>query len=156
MTRPTTHELKYTFDDRNINWRKMGEFEHFTYTIFAVDEANEIADFSLKFDPDERIFLHRHRAQTNTFVVQGEHILYEPEGPLKESRPVGSFTSSAASNDAHTEGGGTQGAIVIYNTRGSADGVVFDVLDDEQNIVGTLALKDLAALFAEQGHKPGA
>lgn len=144
------------FDDRNINWRKLGDFEHFTYTIFGIDEANEIADFGLKFDSAEKIFLHRHQAHTNTFVVAGEHRLYEPDGSLKEARPVGSFTASPASPDAHAEGGGDGGAVVIYNTRGSSDGVVFDVLDEHQQLVGTLTFSDLIDLFAAQGKRPGA
>jgi len=145
----------YAFDDRNINWRTLGEFEHFTYTIFAVDPVNEIADFSLKFEPDERIFLHRHRAHTNTFVVQGEHRLYEPTGPLREVRPVGSFTASPPSPEPHAEGGGSAGAVVVYNTRGSDNGIVFDVLDEGQNTVGTLTVNDLVALFEAQGNAPG-
>jgi hypothetical protein len=144
------------FDDRNINWRKLGDFEHFTYTIFAVDEANEIADFSLKFVPDERIFLHRHRALTKTFVARGEHRLYEPAGSLKERRAVGSFTVSPASMEPHAEGGGTTGAVVVYNTHGSDNGVVFDVLDAASNTVATLTVKDFVALFAAQGNVPGA
>ena len=144
------------FDDGSVNWRQLGEFEHFRYTVIAVDEANEIADFMLRFEPGERIFLHRHRAHTNTIVVQGEHRIYEPGGPLKEVRPLGSFTSAPAADEPHAEGGGGDGAVVIYNTRGSAGGVVFDVLDDAQNVVGTLSVADLAALFAAQGGQPGA
>ena len=144
------------FDDRNINWRKLGDFEHFTYTLFDVDVENEIADFALKLDADEKIFLHRHRALTNTFVAAGDHILYEPDGSLKETRPVGTFTSSPASHDPHQEGGGNAGAVVVYNTRGSADGVVFEVLDANAQLVGTLTISDLADLFEVQGRKPGA
>jgi hypothetical protein len=144
------------FDDASINWRRLGEFEHFHYTIIDVDPDNEIADFALRFVPGERIFLHRHRAHTNTTVVQGEHRIYEPAGDLREVRPQGSYTSSPAAPDPHAEGGGADGAIVVYQTRGSADGVVFDVLDDAHNVVGTLGVGDLAQLFELQGHRPGA
>ena len=144
------------FDDRNINWRKLADFEHFSYTLFDVDVENEIADFALKLDADEKIFLHRHRALTNTFVAAGDHILYEPDGSLKETRPVGTFTSSPASPDPHQEGGGSAGAVVVYNTRGSDDGVVFEVLDANAQLVGTLTISDLAELFEVQGGKPGA
>ena len=144
------------FDDRNINWRKLGDFEHFRYTVFDVDVENEITDFALKLDAEEKIFLHRHRAQTSTFVAAGEHILYEPDGSLKESRAVGTFTSSPASPDPHQEGGGSDGAVVVYNTRGSDNGIVFEVLDADQQLVGTLTLTDLANLFAAQDNKPGA
>lgn len=143
------------FDDRNINWRKLGDFDHFMYTIFGIDAAREIADFSLKFERAEKIFLHRHHAHTNTLVIAGEHRLYEPDGSLKETRPVGSFTASPASPEPHSEGGGADGAVVVYNTRGSSNGVVFDVLDDQLNTVGTLTFSDLTDLFAAQGNQPG-
>lgn len=143
------------FDDRNINWRKLGDFEHFTYTIFNVDEEKEIADFALNFDGSEKIFLHRHKALTNTFVVCGEHAIFEPNGELKEIREIGSFTASPASPEPHQESGGPDGAVVLYNTRGSDNGVVFDVLDPGGQTVGTLTIADLAALFAAQGHQPG-
>ena len=144
------------FDDRNINWRKLGDFEHFVYTIFNVDEANEIADLCLKFEPRERIFLHRHRALTHTFVLQGEHRLYEPNGALKESRAVGTYTMSPASPDPHKEGAGDEPCVVFYSTRGTTNGVLFDVLDDEANQVGQMTLTDLAGLFELQGRKSGA
>lgn len=150
--KPVTTEFDYSA----IKWRQLGDFEHFTYTIFNVDEAAEIADFSLRFEPNERIFLHRHRALTSTFVAHGEHRLYEPDGAVREVRSVGSFTASPASPEPHQEGGGADGAIVIYNTRGSDNGVVFDVLDAEQNTVGTLTVADLNALFDAQGRQPGA
>ena len=143
------------FDDSKINWRQLGDFEHFTYTIFNVDEKSEIADFSLKFSANEKIFLHRHRADTHTFVVQGEHKIYEPDGALRETRPSGSYTVSPADPAPHQEGGGAAGAVVTYNTRGSDNGVVFDVLDSEQNTVGTLTVTDLMQLFEAQGKVPG-
>jgi len=105
--------------------------------------------------PGERIFLHRHRSVTNTFVVQGEHRLYEPDGGVKEIRPVGSYTCSEPSDDPHSEGGGAQGAVMFYSTRGCANGVLFDVLDDSANQVGTLTLQDVATLFEAQGRKAG-
>lgn len=93
----------YRFDDRNIRWQKLGDFEHFEVFIFAVDEKNNIADFIVKFAANEKIFIHRHLALTNTFVVDGEHIIYEPDGKKREVRPVGRFTSSKP-GDAHKEG----------------------------------------------------
>lgn len=142
--------------DQQINWRQLGDFKHFVYTIFGIDKERETADFSLKFEPNEKIFLHRHRAQTNTFVVSGEHRLYEPDGSVKEIRDTASFTVSPASDEPHAEGGGATGAVVLYHTIGSTNGVVFDVLDDDQNTVGTLTFDDLCALFDAQGGKPGA
>jgi hypothetical protein len=39
--------------------------------MFDVDKQKKVIDFILKFDPNQRIFLHRHLALTNTLVIQG-------------------------------------------------------------------------------------
>ena len=127
----------YVFDDRNIRWYKLGDFEHFVFAMLDVDVAQQLVDFIVKFPPNQQIFLHRHLALTNTLVVQGEHRLYEPPGALKEIRPVGSYTSSPP-GDPHREGAGDEGGVVFYSVRGK-EGILFEVLDDELKVVGTLA-----------------
>ena len=52
----------YSFDDRNIRWNKLGDFEHLLYSILDVDEKNSIADVLFKFSANEKILLHRHLA----------------------------------------------------------------------------------------------
>ena len=137
----------YNFDDRNIRWHELGDFDHFVFAMLDVDVPKKLVDLILKFEPNEKIFLHRHLALTNTLVVQGEHRLYEPNGALKEIRPVGSYTSSPP-GDPHQEGGGDEGAIVFYSIRGE-DGVLFEVLDDDLNVVGTLSMQDFVGAFEE-------
>jgi quercetin dioxygenase-like cupin family protein len=137
----------YGFDDRNIKWYKLGDFEHFVFAMFDVDEPKQIVDFILKFAPNQQIFLHRHLAPTNTLVVQGEHRLYEPNGALKEIRPVGSYTSTPP-GEPHREGGGDDGGVVFYSVRGK-DGTLFEVLDDNLKVVGTLGMKDFIEALAE-------
>jgi len=138
----------YAFDDRNIRWYKLGDFEHFVLTVLDVDVSQKLVDFMLKFPPNQQIFLHRHLALTNTLVIQGEHRLYEPNGALKEVRPVGSYTSSPP-GDPHREGAGDEGGVVFYSVRGK-DGVLFEVLDDDLKVVGTLSMGDFLGLFKEQ------
>jgi 2,4'-dihydroxyacetophenone dioxygenase len=138
----------YTFDDRNIRWYELGEFKHFVFAMLDVDEKKKLVDLILKFEPNRQIFLHRHRALTNTLVVQGEHRLYEPNGALKEVRPVGSYTSSPP-GEPHREGGGAEGAVVFYSIRGEQD-TFFEVLDDDLNVVGTLVLQNFVDAFREQ------
>jgi quercetin dioxygenase-like cupin family protein len=138
----------YRFDDRNMQWRELGDFKHFVVFIFSVDEQKNIADFIIKFEPSERIFLHRHLALTNTFVVDGEHIIYEAGGKVREVRPVGRFTSSPA-GDAHREGGGAHGCVLHYSVRGETD-ALFDVLDDDFKILATLRTSDFKAAFDAQ------
>jgi hypothetical protein len=99
------------------------------------------------------IFQHNHLcraslALTNTFVVQGEHRLYEPNGALKEIRPVGSYTSSQP-GEPHREGGGDQECVVFYSVRGKTD-VLLELLNDNRNIVGTLTTRDFMEALEEQ------
>jgi quercetin dioxygenase-like cupin family protein len=135
----------YNFDDKNIKWYKLGDFEHFVISVLDVDEENSIMDVLVKFDAHQQIVLHRHKEHNNSFVVQGEHYLYEANGKLKEVRAVGSYTSSPASDEPHRECGGDDGAVVLFSLRGS--GILYEVLDDEQNTIGTVSFQDFNALF---------
>jgi len=135
----------HTFDDSNIDWQRLGNFEHLHYSILDVDSENKIADVLFKFAANEKILLHRHLGHNNTLVIQGEHRLYEPDGTLKEVRPVGSMTSSPPSKDPHREGGGDQDVVIAFNMRGKV-GVLYEVLDDDLNVVGTITFQDLEDL----------
>lgn len=134
----------HTFDDSNITWNSLADFEHLHYSILAIDEKNRIAEVLFKFAANEQIALHRHKAHNNTFVVQGEHRLYRPDGSLKEIRAVGSMTCSGPDTEPHREGGGDQDVIILFSIRG--DGVLYELLDDDQNLVGTLSFQDLIDL----------
>jgi hypothetical protein len=139
---------EYAFDDRNIRWYPFGEFEHFVFAMLDVDEQKKIVDFIIKFVPNQQIFLHRHLAHTNTLVVQGEHRLYEPNRRLKEIRLAGSYTSTPP-GEPHREGGGQEGAVVYYTVRAEGDRL-FEVLDDNLKVVGTLVMQDFIDAFKEQ------
>jgi hypothetical protein len=147
-TSTTAAMMSYAFDDRNIRWYTLGDFEHFVFAMLDVDVSQKIVDFILKFPPNQQIFLHRHLALTNTLVVQGEHRMYEPNGALKEVRPVGSYTSTPP-REPHREGAGDEGGVVFYSVRGK-DGVLFEVLDDDLNVVGTLSMEDFIGAWEEQ------
>jgi quercetin dioxygenase-like cupin family protein len=134
----------YTFDDRNISWNKLGDFEHLFYSILDIDEKNGLADVLFKFSANEKIVMHRHLAHNNTFVIQGEHRLYKPDGTLKEVRSVGSMTSSPPNEEPHREGGGDQDVIIAFSIRG--DGILYELLDDDMAVIGTISMDDLVAL----------
>lgn len=146
--------VAYNFDDRNIKWQSVtlpniGELEHLSYSILNIDEENRILDVLFKFAANQQIILHRHMVHNNTFVVQGEHRLYEPNGKIKEIRPVGRYTSSPP-GDVHREGGGAdQDVVVFFNIRGK-DGVLYELLDDDLNVVGTLGYQDFLGLYKAQ------
>lgn len=138
----------YAFDDRNIKWQELPGFEHFVLSILDVNVPQKTVDFILKFVPNEQIFLHSHLSLTNTFVVQGEHRLYEPDGSLREVRPTGMYTSSPPGSP-HREGGGPEGAVVFYSLR-EKDGALFEVVDDDLKVVGTLGMQDFVDLLQAQ------
>jgi hypothetical protein len=136
------------FDDRNIEWRELAGFKHMLVSIFFVDKAKNLVDLLIKFDPNEKVLLHRHLADTNTFVIEGDHVIYEPDGRVREVRPVGRYTFGTG-RDAHDEGGGPNGCILYYSVRGETD-ALFDMLDANLNVVATLHTKDFTAAFDAQ------
>jgi quercetin dioxygenase-like cupin family protein len=138
----------YGFDDRNVRWHKFGDFKHFVFAMLDVDERRKIVDLIVKFEPNKQIFLHTHRAVANLFVVQGEHRIYEPNGEIKTIRPAGSYTASPL-GDTHREGGGSEGCVVLYSFRVDDD-ILFDVLDDDLNVVASLRMQDFADALKEQ------
>lgn len=140
------------FDDSHIHWQTLADFEHLQYSILDIDEPGKIADVLFKFSARRQIVLHRHKALNKTFVIQGEHRLYHADGQLKEIRPVGSYTVSQPSDEPHREGGGEVDVIVLFSIRGS-DGVLYEILDDELNVIGELSMQDLIGLYKNQIEK---
>ena len=144
----------YNFDDRGIKWSTLtlppiGELKHLVFCMLNVDEMNHIAHVLFKFAANEKIVLHRHMIHNNTFVVQGEHRLYEPDGTLKEVRPTGMYKSTPP-GDVHREGGGLdQDVVVFFDMRGH-DGVFYEILDDDQNVVASLGYADFLAAYKAQ------
>jgi hypothetical protein len=65
-------------------------------------------------------------------------------------RPVGSYTVSPADGEPHQEGAGDGGGVVCYSVRAGERDTMFEVLDADFGVVGTLGLEDFAALLAKQ------
>jgi quercetin dioxygenase-like cupin family protein len=139
----------YLFDDANINWQTLGDFEHLLYSILDIDEENKTIEIIYKFAANQQIVLHRHKALNHIFVIQGEHRIYEANGVLKEVRSVGSYTISQPSVEPHREGGGDIDVVVLFSIRGS-DGVLYEVLDDDLNVIATLSMQDFIDLYKNQ------
>ena len=136
------------FDEQNIQWRELEGFKHMMVSIFFVDEARNRVALLIKFDPNEKVLLHRHLADTNTFVIEGDHVIYEPDGSGREVRPVGQYTFGTG-RDAHDEGGGPNGCILYYSVRGETD-ALFDMLDANLNAVAALHTADFKAVLEAQ------
>lgn len=140
---------QFCFDDSRIQWHALPDIAHLQYWILDVDRSNHIIDVLFKLAAGQRIVLHRHKVLNKTFVVQGEHRLYEATGELMEARSAGTYTVSQPTDKPHREGGGEQDAIVLFSIRGS-DGVLYEILDDEMNRVGELRWQDFIDLYQAQ------
>ncbi|WP_036254604.1 hypothetical protein [Methylobacter sp. BBA5.1] len=136
----------YLFTDKNIAWQQLGAFENFRYSILNIDKANKIIDVIFRFEPHNPIVLHRHCALNHTFVIHGEHRLYHANGELKAARAVGSYTVSPPEPMPHRECGGDEGAVVLFSIRGT-EGVMYEILDEEENIIGALGMQDFVDLY---------
>lgn len=135
------------FDDQAIRWQPFGDFPHFVFAILQVDMEQCIADVLFKFAAGQQIVLHRHKALNHTFVVRGEHHIYEMDGRRREIRPTGSYTISPASETPHREGGGTEDVIVLFSMRPKPGEVLYEVLDDDGNPVAEITLETLDKIF---------
>ena len=137
---------EYRFNDDLIQWQTLPNIKYLQYSIMDIDEQHHIIDVLFKFSANQQIILHRHKVLNKTFVIQGEHRLYQPDGSIKEIRQVGRYTSSPACEEPHREGGGEVDAIVLFSIRGSGD-LLYEILDAEQNVVGALNWQDFLDLY---------
>ena len=135
--------------DHEIDWQPFAGIEHLELTLCDVDEDRQIVDLLVRFAPNKIIAMHNHLAQTNMFVIQGELRMYEPDGSVREVRPAGRYYRGRR-DDVHSEGGGPEGAVVFYSVRGHGAEEVFEVMDDEQNVVATLRMDDIREAWKAQ------
>jgi hypothetical protein len=117
--------------------------------IFDVDQERQIVDAVFRFPPIERVANHRHVSQTNMLVLSGELLIYEPDGSVRDRRPAGRYVSGTR-DDTHTEGGGPDGAVVLYSVRGHGVPEIIEILGDDNQVLGKLTFADIAALQAAQ------
>ncbi len=136
------------FDDSAIEWQPFGDFPHFQFAILHVDPARQLADVMFRFAAGQQIVLHRHKALNHTFVLRGEHLIYEEDGSLRETRPTGSYTISPASETPHREGGGREDAIVLFSMRPEPGQLLYEILDDVGTPIAEVSMDTLVALFA--------
>ncbi len=141
------------FDQSNITWYQIEGFDHVWYHVCHVDEDNKILDVLFKFAAQQKIVPHRHHADYHTLVLQGELRIYEPDGTLKEVRPVGSYVGNPGGGPPHTEGGGEVDAIVLFSNRG-IEGPIYEILDEKLDSVMTFGLEEFKGLWAAQEPAP--
>lgn len=137
----------YSFDESGVNWQPLPDIDHVWLSVLDVDDTAKIVDVLFKFSANEKIVLHRHVAAFNTFVVRGEHRIYNPDGELTEIRPVGTYKAGLANIEPHREGGGEEDVIVLFSLRPYENGPVYEVLDENHELVSTMTFDDLKEMY---------
>jgi len=97
--------------------------------------------------------LHRHMATTTIFILQGERHLYDIDpGGKKADKPrirrVGDYGLSVGAEKPHLECGGADGGIALFSTH-SNDGVLYEILDENLNLIIPITIELLVADFNE-------
>lgn len=117
--------------------------------VFDVDIERQILDAVFRFPANDTVALHRHVSQTNMLILDGELIIYDDDGSVRDRRTAGHYYAGTR-DDVHTEGGGPDGAVVLYSVRGHGDPRVIELLDKDGNVAGALTFDDVTALMAAQ------
>ena len=133
----------YSFDESKINWQPLPGIDHVGLSILDVDDRAKIVDILFKFSANEKIVLHRHVSAFNTFVVQGEHRIYNPDGELTEIRPVGTYKAGLPDIKPHREGGGEEDVIILFSLRPYNNGSIYEILDENHEVESTMTFDDL-------------
>ncbi|MGD9602212.1 MAG: regulator [Gammaproteobacteria bacterium] len=135
--------------DHAITWGPFAGIENLELTLCDIDEERRIVDLLVRFAPNKTVTMHNHLAQTNMFIIQGELRMYEPDGSIRERRPAGRYYRGRT-HDAHSEGGGPEGAVVLYSMRCDDAHAVLEIMDAHANVQATLTMDDVRAAWAAQ------
>jgi hypothetical protein len=144
-----TDEVNFTFDDSQVSWGPFPYIEHAQFSLSDFDEERRVIDVLFKFPANKKIAAHTHIQQTNMLIVQGELRIYETDGSIKEIRHAGQYFRGKK-DDTHSEGGGPEGAVVFYSVRVDERDDLFDILDDKEQVVATIKIGDVRAMWEAQ------
>ena len=149
--------MNIQFDESKYKWREVvpqGEsyHVHHWYTILGYNEAAGTLDMVVKWGSDGgHCNLHRHKATTSVLVLAGEQHLYDydEKGVMAKEpriRRAGDYGLSTGEQAPHMERGGPEGGLVYFGTH-SNDGVIYEILDDDLNLVIPITIELLVADF---------
>ena len=149
-----TSPSSFRFDDRNVRWRPFPGFDGLHYFVLDVDDEGGLVDMLMRFSPHTKCVPHRHVGPTRTLVIDGEHRIFSPDAAkdaIEERRPAGTFTRNRG-DEAHIEGGGPHGAVILLSMA-AVDGVVYEILDERQAVARTITLDDFRRGLENQGRE---
>ena len=135
--------------DHEIKWQPFAGIENLELTLCDIDEERQVVDLIVRFAPNKTVTMHNHLAQTNMLIIQGELRMYEPDGSIREVRTAGRYYRGST-GDAHSEGGGPDGAVVFYSMRCDGARDVLEIMDEAAHVQATLTIDDVRAAWAAQ------
>ena len=96
--------------------------------------------------------LHRHMTTTTIFVLDGEQHLYDvaTDGTVAKEpriRKAGDYALSLGIETPHLERGGPEGGAALFSTHCGKDGVMYEILDEDLNLVIPITIELLVADF---------
>ena len=147
--KPITTQPGCDLYDHEIDWQPFAGIENLELSLYDLDEERHVVDLIVRFAPNKTVTMHKHQAQTNMLIIQGELRMYEPDCSIREARPAGRYYRGTT-GDTHSEGGGPDGAVVFYSMRCDGARDVLEIMDESANVQATLTMDDVRAAWAAQ------
>ncbi len=138
-------------DDSAITWRQFPGYEGLYFWVLGVNEIRQKVDLYFRLAPGARCPAHRHLGPTDTLVIEGEHRtwqLIDGEWRLDQVRQPGFFGANEGDH-LHSEEGGAEGAIISLSME-ARDGVIWETLNDQGEVVSVATLDDFKRALAHQ------
>ncbi len=151
--------MSQTFDPSKYKWREVtGEpglsykVRH-DYTILGYDFDAGTLDMVVRWAGDGgHCPIHRHVSTTTVLVLQGEQHLWDihPDGTRGKHRvrQAGDYSLSTGDPLPHLECGGPEGGMAFFGNH-SNDGRLYEIVDEEGNLVVDVTMQLLVADFQE-------
>ena len=132
---------RFRFDTSKIKWKPFLT-DGCYYRVLHVDVPAKTAEMLVKFDPHCQCLNHRHTAVVSTLVLEGEQRIhdYTPQGEVVRVKPAGTYSVGGV-GEVHVEGGGEDGAVLLFNMRAPGD-VIYEALDKELRLKRAITVED--------------
>jgi hypothetical protein len=147
------------FDLNSYRWREVtgdpgqSYLVHHDYTILGHDLGAGTLDMLVRWNGDGgHCPIHRHVSTTTVLVVEGEQHLWDldRDGARGEHRVrrAGDYALTVGDALPHLERGGDDGGVVFFGNH-SADGILYELFDEEMNVVVEVTMELLVADWQE-------
>jgi hypothetical protein len=142
------------FDPARYRWRLVEGDDSLSYkvrheyTVLGYDVGKGTLDMIVRWAPDGgHCPLHRHVATTSILVLDGEQHLQDllPDGSRSEPRVrrAGDYALSTGDPYPHFECGGETGGAVFFGSHAGEDGVLYEIVDEQGNLLMNTTIQSL-------------